>query len=251
MSIIELKKLTVKYEATTALSDVNLNIEAGEFIGIIGPNGGGKTTLVKSLLGLIEPTSGSIHMDKDLRIGYVPQSTTFDRQFPISVEEVIMTGHLHKKFRFGRNLDQHEKKHASDVMKRLGIYELRSRQIGALSGGQLQRVLIGRALMNHPNLLVLDEPIAGVDQESKEEIYKLLLELNQSMTILLITHHVTDMEAYFDRMIYINTKIHIHETGKIKDIDNKDESYESCPITWYQKGNIIHEKLLNKEISND
>lgn len=251
MSIIELKDLTVKYDTTLALSQVNLSIHEGEFIGIIGPNGGGKTTMVKSLLGLIQPTSGTINLDNQLKIGYVPQRTTFDMGFPISVEEVIMTGHLPKRFRVGRNLNRHEKKHAKDVMERLGIYHLNNRQIGALSGGQLQRVLIGRALMNHPNLLVLDEPVAGVDQESKEEIYKLLVELNKTMTILLITHHVSDMEEYFDRVIYINQKIHIHETGNVKNTSETDDARESCPINWYEQGNKIQKELLSKECQDD
>ncbi len=126
-------------------------------------------------------------------------------------------------------------------MKQLGIENLANRQIGKLSGGQMQRVLIARALMNHPTILILDEPTAGVDIDSKKEIYKMLTKLNKSMTIIMITHDTNDMLDRFDRIIYINKTVHIHN------IVDKDMIIEGsfCPINWFIEGNEIQKKLLN------
>lgn len=259
MSVIEVEDVCVNYDQIEALRNVSFNIEAGEFIGIIGPNGGGKSTMVKSILGLIKPNSGQVVISDDAVLGYVPQHTTFDRNFPISVEEVILTGHLPKKFKLGISFTKHEKKHALDVMKELGIEALRKRQIGALSGGQMQRVLVARALMNHPTILVLDEPTAGVDEKSKEAIYAMLKELNKSITILMITHDTEQVMAYFDRVVYINKTVHVHDEAKADrlvqkvqmGIEVEEETYEKCPINWFVEGEKLHKELLQEEVKYD
>lgn len=204
MPILEVKDLQVNYGKTIALSGVNLSVEPCDFIGIIGPNGGGKTSLIKAILGILKPTHGKIILDPGETLGYVPQLTTFDRKFPITVFEVILLGHLPKRITMGHRFTRHEKEHATFVMERLGIAELKKRQIGELSGGQMQRVLVARALMNHPTILVLDEPTAGVDEASKKEIYQLLKELNKSMTILMITHDQLDTTPFINRFLYVN-----------------------------------------------
>lgn len=204
MPILEVKDLQVNYGKTIALSGVNLSVEPCDFIGIIGPNGGGKTSLIKAILGILKPTHGKIILDPGETLGYVPQLTTFDRKFPITVFEVILLGHLPKRITMGHRFTRHEKEHAAFVMERLGIAELKKRQIGELSGGQMQRVLVARALMNHPTILVLDEPTAGVDEASKKEIYQLLKELNKSMTILMITHDQLDTTPFINRFLYVN-----------------------------------------------
>lgn len=130
MSILSVKDLKVNYGQVKALSGVNLKIDKGEFVGIIGPNGGGKSTFVKTILGLITPKSGEINLQKDSVIGYVPQNKSFDHRFPISVEDVILTGHLPKKMRFLYSFTKEIKNHSKEVMDKLGIYELRKRQIG-------------------------------------------------------------------------------------------------------------------------
>ncbi len=245
MSVISIKNLQVNYDQVVALRQVSFEVKQQEFIGIIGPNGGGKTTLIKTLLGLLKPNAGKIHIEPSEVIGYVPQVTTFDRQFPITVEEVILTGHLPRRIKLGYRFSKHEKEHAFSVMERLGIKNLCNRQIGNLSGGQLQRVLIARALMNHPTILILDEPTAGVDELSKQEIYKMLHELNQSMTILMITHDTSELLKYTDRVIYINKTVHIHKQSEQKGetIITQDNK---CPIDWF-----IHNEKIQKELLDD
>ena len=242
MSVITAKDLTVRYENTTALEKVSFTIEEKEFIGIIGPNGGGKTTLVKAMLGLIKANEGSIQLDEDEVIGYVPQVTTFDRKFPISVIEVILTGHLPKRLKAGHRFRGHDEKHAYKVMERLGIEHLAKRQIGQLSGGQLQRVLIARALMNHPTILVLDEPTASVDQETTVGIYDMLKELTATMTIIMITHDTESMWPYLDRCIYINRTAHLHDSkGEVQ-----GDILDNCPIEWYVEGEKIRAAMSQR-----
>lgn len=207
MPILKVTDLHVSYGQTVALSGVNLEVEPCDFIGIIGPNGGGKTTLIKTILGILKPTHGKIELDPGETLGYVPQLTTFDRKFPITVLEVILLGHLPKRITLGHHFTKHEKEHALFVMERLGIADLKKRQIGELSGGQMQRVLVARALMTHPTILVLDEPTAGVDEASKKEIYQLLKELNKSMTILMITHDQMDTAPFVSRFLYVNRTV--------------------------------------------
>ena len=249
MSDIRIHNLEVKYDQVTALKDVTFEIIENEFLGIIGPNGGGKTTLVKAILGLIEPTFGTITVDPLDVIGYVPQLTTFDRHFPITVMEVILMGHLPRNIKIGHRFNEHDKNHAMMVMKRLKIDHLSKRQIGQLSGGQMQRVLIARALMNHPNILILDEPTASVDEKTKESIYKMLKELNKKMTVIMITHDTALMWPYLDRVIYINKTVHLHDQtteGK------KTEVMDTCPIDWFIEGEKIQKELLiGKGAKND
>lgn len=241
MSVLTVKDLGVSYDQVEALKGVNFTVEANEFIGIIGPNGGGKSTLVKAILGIKDYSVGEITIAEGEVLGYVPQHTTFDRRFPITVEEVILTGHLPKKIRLGYKLNHHNT-HADRVMKALGIIDLGKRQIGQLSGGQLQRVLLARALMNHPTILVLDEPTAGVDEASKAVIFKMLSEMSQYMTVLMISHDSNQLNKYVNRLFYINKTIHIHmvdELGKIDDVDN-------CPINWFIEGEKLQTKLEEK-----
>lgn len=246
MAVISIKNLHVNYESIVALKDVSFEVKPLEFIGIIGPNGGGKTTLVKTILGIIKPNSGEVKINKSEVIGYVPQLTTFDRQFPINVMDVILTGHLPKKVQLFKKFNLHDKEHALSVMKILGVENLKNRQIGNLSGGQMQKVLIARALMNHPTILILDEPTAGVDEPSKDDIYRMLKELNAKMTILMITHHTSDLLKYLDRIIYINKTVHIHE-----EVNSDVVVTDNCPIEWFVKGEEIQKFLLNSKGANN
>lgn len=223
MPILRVSDLQVNYGKTVALAGLNLEVEPRDFIGIIGPNGGGKTSLIKAILGIIKPVKGKIILDPSETLGYVPQLTTFDRKFPITVFEVILLGHLPKRITFGHFFTKHEKDHAIFVMERLGIADLKNRQIGELSGGQMQRVLVARALMNHPTILVLDEPTAGVDEGSKKEIYQLLAELNKKMTILMITHDQLDTASFISRFIYINKRVFQTEISALTDYKEGEE----------------------------
>lgn len=240
MDVLTVKGLEVKYDHMVALTQVDFQVGKGEFIGIIGPNGGGKTTLVKTILGILEPSKGSVIIEAGEILGYVPQLITFDRHFPITVEEVILTGHLPKKIKLGYKLKEHYN-HAQQVMEQLGILDLEKRQIGQLSGGQMQKVLVARALMNHPTILVLDEPTAGVDEASTEGIYEMLKDLNNYITILMISHDTKKLNHYIDRLFYINKTAHIHSV--VPDVE--DVSYgDNCPIDWYLKGEKIQSESL-------
>jgi len=242
MKVLEVKQLNVNYNQVEALKSVDLSVEQNEFVGIIGPNGGGKTTLVKTILGLLQPKDGSIDIREGEVIGYVPQLTTFDRSFPISVEDVILTGHLPRKIKLWQRFMNHERNHAKRVMERLHIESLRNRQIGNLSGGQMQRVLIARALMNHPTILILDEPTAGVDEKAKKDVYSMLSDLNEDMTIIMITHDTTELMPFLDKVIYINKTVHMHRIDKIA------EAEASCPINWFVEGEAIQKELLRKGV---
>ncbi len=239
MDIIQIQNLDVNYEFVNALSNITFNVHQGEFLGIIGPNGGGKTTLIKTILGLIKPTKGQVELAKDVILGYVPQVTTFDRSFPISVGEVILTGHLPRNSKLFYKPNAEVKTHVKNVMTRLGIEDLFDRQIGELSGGQTQKVLIARALMNHPTVLILDEPTAGVDSDSRKTIYEMLKKLNETMTILIISHHTEQLMPFLDRVIYINKKTHIHSEPYIKKENQLDDN--CCPIDWLIQGERIEQ----------
>lgn len=239
--VIKIDSLYVNYDHVEALKNVTFSILEKEFIGIIGPNGGGKTTLVKTILGILKAKSGNVKICDQQVVGYVPQLTTFDRSFPITVKEVVLTGHLPKRIKFLQKFSSHHQDHAVRVMSRLGIESLENRQIGALSGGQMQRVLIARALMNHPTILVLDEPTAGVDELAKEDIYSMLEDLNKDMTILIVTHDTSQLIKHLDKVIYINKTAHIHSVkGNMVDENG-------CPIEWFIEGEQIQKRLLENQ----
>lgn len=208
---IEIRDLSVYYDSVGALQNVNLNIKDKEFLGLIGPNGGGKTTLLKVLIGLLQPTTGSVLINRDSPIGYVPQFIFFDRNFPISVMDVVLMGKLPKKIRWFRKYSDKDKQCAEKVMKELGILDFKDRQIGQLSGGQLQKVLIARALIAEPKILILDEPTASLDSKTKKEIYEMLNKLNEDKTIIIASHDMGEIFSYIDSAAYINKTLHYYK----------------------------------------
>lgn len=211
--VISIRNLNVFYETTPALSDISLEIQEGEFVGIIGPNGGGKSTLAKALLGLVPVDAGTIELfggsvkENRSKVGYVPQFAEVDRQFPITVEETVLTGMLtgglHPFFRF-RKADREQ---AKLQMEKVGIAHLASRRISDLSGGEFQRVLIARALAGNPSLLLLDEPDASIDPASREHIYKLLQDLNKTITVVLITHDRCAVTSAVSSLICLDREV--------------------------------------------
>lgn len=204
MNDIEIKKLSVSYGHVCALKDINLEIRSREFVGITGPNGAGKSTLLKVLLGILKPTSGSISLKDNISIGYVPQFTSFDRNFPIKVLDVILMGKLSSKIKLFKRYSKQDIERAENIMDILGILKFENRQVGQLSGGQLQKVLIARALMTNPDVLVLDEPTASLDFKAKIEVYELLGKIKKEKTIIIVTHDMEEIVSYADRVVYLN-----------------------------------------------
>lgn len=220
-NIIKISNLNVYYENVCALHNINLEIKDKEFLAILGPNGGGKSTLLKVILGFKVPKHGEIKIcdmtpsDARRLIGYVPQFTKFNKKFPISVEEVVLMGKLGGKMKIFHRFTNEDREKAHKIMKKLSIYELKNRQIGQLSGGQMQRVLIARALLVEPKILLLDEPTASLDARTKIQIYELLKELNKDMTIIIVTHDIKMVSSYVSTIACINQKLYYHGDLKV------------------------------------
>jgi len=218
--IIELSGVTFSYGAAPVVEGVDLSVEEGEFLGVVGPNAGGKSTLLKLILGLLEPQSGLIRVlgrppaAARRALGYVPQYPAFSRDFPITVEQVVLMGRLGTGSWLGgwRRADRAA---VSRALSEVEAEDLARRQIGTLSGGQLQRVLVARALVGEPRILILDEPTANVDQRLEGDIFELLEELNQRMTILVVSHDVAFISSYVKRVACINRTLVCHPTDAI------------------------------------
>jgi len=213
--IIYVENVQFSYHATRVLNHVTFAVQPGEFIGIIGPNGGGKTTLLKLLMGFLTPTTGLIQVFGEApdsksahqRLAYVPQSIRFDREFPISVEEVVLSGLISRLPWYGRFRNQ-EREAALYALERVRLADYANCSFGTLSGGQAQRVLIARALVSQPQLLLLDEPTASVDNQSETDIYAILKELQeQKMTILMVTHDLRIALHHVERVLYVQEKV--------------------------------------------
>lgn len=201
MNLIEIDNLSFFYEKDPILEGISLKIASGEFLSIFGPNGGGKTTLLKLIMGFLKPTKGEIHTHFK-QIGYVPQVTRFDKQFPISVLEIVLMGFLSQSTWWGKYPTKAKEK-ACKAIAKVGLQGKEQQAFGTLSGGQAQRVLIARALVNDPELLILDEPTANIDPEAEEVIYQLLEELKKTLTILLVTHDMQGALRIADRLLCI------------------------------------------------
>jgi zinc transport system ATP-binding protein len=253
---VELKNVSVKYGNLEVLKRINMQVEVGSFLGIIGPNGGGKTTLLKVILGLIEPEVGKVKvLGKSLKqvenqIGYVPQVSNFDRNFPISVLDVVLMARLGGRVRFFHQYNKQDIKKAEAVLDKLNLLQLKDRQIGKLSGGQLQRVLIARGLTVEPEILLLDEPTANVDASSTSQIYEILKELNEEKTIIVVTHDMAAVSSYFNTLACLNEKLY-HHGDKHLDETTTDQVF-GCPIDLIAHGHPHHVfKPHGEEENND
>lgn len=212
--VVEFRDVTCRYGATTVLENINLHLHQGQFAGILGPSGAGKTTLLRTVLGLIQPAKGSLWISGKAmknggtkRIAYVPQVETVDWNFPLTVEQAVLMGRT-AQARLLPWPSREERKLAYETMERLGIVKFATRHIRELSGGQQQRVFLARALIAQPELLVLDEPTAGVDMRTQEEILHLLADLNhQGMTILMTTHDLNAAAAHLPWIICLNRTV--------------------------------------------
>jgi zinc transport system ATP-binding protein len=217
---ILIEGMSFAYSALPTLQDINLRVEEGEFLGIVGPNAGGKSTLLKLILGLLRPQIGRIRVfdrspqEARLSVGYVPQYPAFARDFPITVEQAVLMGRLGSGRLFG-SYTQVDGIAARRALAEVEATDIAHRQIGTLSGGQMQRMLLARALVSDPKLLILDEPTANIDQRMEGEIFDLLRELNRRMTILVISHDVAFISSYINRVACLNRTLICHATNVI------------------------------------
>jgi zinc transport system ATP-binding protein len=243
MPIIEIKNLSFSYNKQKILEGINLNVEERDFLAIIGPNGGGKSTLLKLILGINPIQEGSIKTfgerpQKNLsKIGYVPQNTNVNTDFPIKVIEVVLMGHIGtKRPLFG--YAKEEKMCALGALAQVGMEKFANEKIGSLSGGQRQRVMIARALCAHPKILILDEPTASIDIEGQKQIYKLLQELNQNITIIVVSHDISVIMKYATKIAHVNKRLTHHHLNSQNSLKHQCDHF--CEVEMFNqfKGEI-------------
>lgn len=243
--IVALQSVSAGYNNQPVISDINFEVYDYDFIGVIGPNGGGKTTLVKVIVELLEPLSGDVIINKALKanhhslIGYLPQLSRFDVRFPILVHDVVLSGMMSEKGankRFTRN----DHNLADEILEKTGIAHLRNKSIGELSGGQLQRVLLCRAMIGSPRLLILDEPNTFVDNKFEQDLYNTLKELNKTTAIIVVSHDIGTISYYVKTIACVNHNLNHHRSNIIT--QEQLESY-GCPLQLITHGDIPHTVL--------
>jgi zinc transport system ATP-binding protein len=243
MKAVEFKNVNMKYNEQYVLQDINFSIEEKDFMAIIGPNGGGKSTILKIILGLLKPNNGEVKVFKkdpkharDL-MGYLPQNLSFDHQFPISVYETVLTGRYHGLFKGYKKSD---KEAVIQALNNVEMQDFKDRQIGKLSGGQMQRVFIARAIVRKPKLLLMDEPMASIDPDMQSSFYKLMSQLKDEMAIVMVSHDVGAVSTHVDKIACLNRKLFYH--GPVEDSAKGLEEIYHCPIDLISHG-IPHRVL--------
>ncbi len=236
--LIEVKNISARYNNEIILKDVNLNLYEKDFLGLIGPNGGGKTTLLKVILGIIKPFKGEIIYSeeiKDIRnsIGYLPQISNIDKKFPITVKDVITSG-LYGEKKYDEEII------VEKTLERLNIHKIKNKNIGEISGGQMQRVFIARAMVSSPKVLILDEPNTFVDKSFEKDLYVILKELNKDIAIVLVTHDLGIIPQYVKNIACVNRKLHYHSSNEIT---NEIMKIYNCPIELIAHGEVPHRVL--------
>ena len=240
--IISLQNLSAGYDGQEVLTGVNLEVEERDFLGIIGPNGGGKTTLVKVMLGLLPPLSGSVAFAVGARpvMGYLPQQNELDRAFPISVTDVVLSGLLNE--RPNRVFySRRDRERAAAMLDYMGMGDLGRQRFGSLSGGQRQRVLIARAMVANPEVLILDEPTTYIDNRSSGRLYDLLQELNKRCAIVLVSHDVGTVLRNVRNIACVNHTVHYHAAAEV-DEQELSEAF-GCPFEMVAHGHVPHRVL--------
>lgn len=244
MNLVSLRGVSVSYDGYEALQDVALDIADDDFLGIIGPNGGGKTTLVKAILGTV-PYTGSItlaaglFLGKERLIGYMPQISDFDRAFPISVLETVLSG-LQGHRGFLARYTKADREKALSLLTTAGIADTARSPIGEISGGQMQRALLCRAVIADPRLLILDEPANFVDNKFENELYRLLRILNRRMAIVMVSHDIGTITSVVKEIVCVNRRVHRHHSNILT--EEQLRNYD-CPIQLVSHGNIPHTVL--------
>jgi len=231
--ILSVKNISVQYDGVFVLENNTFSMNDHDFVTIIGPNGGGKTTLLKVILGLVQPDAGKVEvlgkspLEACGEMGYVAQSVVFDRDFPISVWDTVLMGRLAKR-RLFQQYNKVDFEITERVLNTVEMLPLRKRTMGSLSGGERQRVFIARALASEPKILILDEPTASIDPQMKTGIYDVLGELKKQMAIILVTHDVGVISTHVDKVACLNRRLFFHDTAQIT--KESLEAVYHCPV---------------------
>jgi zinc transport system ATP-binding protein len=241
--LIEIESLSAGYENNIVLNDISFRVGMNDFIGVIGPNGGGKTTLLKVILGQIKPVSGKISYNQEFlgpnTIGYLPQISTGDLNYPVTVSDVVLSGMMIRKKILSR-MSAEDKKRAGEVIEEIGLSGFERSPLNELSGGQLQRVFLGRAIIANPRLLLLDEPGNFVDSTFEKDFYEKLKDLNTRMAILMVSHDIGMISAHVKSYACVNRNLHYHPSSEIT---NEELIGYGCPIQLITHGEVPHTVL--------
>jgi zinc transport system ATP-binding protein len=241
--LFEMHSLSASYGENIALLDVDFRVNENDFIGVIGPNGGGKTTLLKVILGLLKPVKGKIVFNSELlnanSIGYLPQISTGDINYPVTVTDIILSGLMIRKGIIS-SMSSSDKEKAGMVINELGLTGMAGSTLNELSGGQMQRVFLGRAIIGNPRLLLLDEPGNFVDTIFENDFYEKLRDLNKRMAILMVSHDVGTISSHIKSFACVNRSLHYHPSNEIT---NEDLLAYGCPIQLVTHGDVPHTVL--------
>ncbi len=230
--LINLQDVCFHYDQALIIDHVNLNIYPNDFLAIIGPNGGGKTTLLKLLLGILKPSSGTINYNFKLNnhqnlFGYVPQHSTNDMNYPLQVLDVILMGKI-KKRGFFSSYTYEDRKESFNCLSMLSIEHLAKKHISDLSGGELSRVLIARALASSPKVLILDEPTASIDLNTRSDIDRILTDINKEIPIVIVTHDISTLGSSIKQIACVNKQLHYHPNNRL-DAETFSQFFK-CPV---------------------
>ncbi len=244
--VVEIKDVWFAYNGLPVLQDVNLTVNQGDFLAVIGPNGGGKTTLMKLMLGLYQPIKGSVRIfglpagQASHRLGYVPQDVSIKTSFPVRVLDVVLMGRA--KGGWWRHYTPEDRQAAREVLERVEMWGFHQRRMAELSGGQRQRVYVARALISEPELLLLDEPTASVDAKGQMDIYSFLKELNTKVTIVVVSHDMMALTSFARSVACVNHRLHFHDAPEITK-DMLELGYQ-CPVELIAHG--LPHRVLDK-----
>jgi zinc transport system ATP-binding protein len=253
--VIKIDGVSLSFGGVSVLENISLAVERGDFLAVLGPNGGGKSTLLKIILGLIKPNEGSVRVlgspagEAGGRIGYLPQHTHVSGSFPISVLDAVRMGMIRPGIGriagFGGGRDEVER--ARRALERVDMLEHERRALAALSGGQMQRVFIARAVVDNPELLLLDEPTASVDTASRNSLFRLLAQLNKEMTVVMVSHDISSLASGVKSVACVNRTLHFHKapelTGEMFKMGYGGEGEPCCPVELVTHGDVPHRVL--------